>query len=135
MNKLTELFAFIEQHKNTPFAWGKFDCCLFAADAITLLTGNDPAAEFRGKYSTALGAKRVLKRYGNGDLVNTLIAKLGEPKAVLCVNRGDAVLINNNNDPAVGICLGNFVAVVTTDGLKTVALNKITLAWEVLCHP
>jgi len=138
MNNLTRLFAYIDANKNTPFEWGKFDCCLFAANAIKVATGSDIAADFRGKYNTARGAKKALKRYGNGDLISTVIAKLGDAKPPLQAKRGDLVLVDNLqggvNDPALGICLGHLVAVTTQTGLKTVELTRVTMAWEVLCH-
>lgn len=134
MKNLSALFAHIEQHQSTPFTWGEFDCCLFAADAVELMTGNDFAVDFRGKYNTKLGAARALKRYGQGDIISTVTAKLGEPKPVMLVKRGDVVLVDNNGDPALGICLGNCVSVVTAVGLCSLELSHIKKVWEVACH-
>lgn len=43
-----------------PFSWGEHDCCLFAADCVQAVTGVDVAADFRGTYTTPLGAKKPL---------------------------------------------------------------------------
>lgn len=52
--------------KASDFAWGTLDCCLFAADCAVAVCGTDPAEDYRGKYSTEIGAKRALvKRHGS----------------------------------------------------------------------
>ncbi len=49
-----------------PFLWGENDCCLFAADCCAAVCGVDPAADYRGRYTTETGAKRALaKRHGS----------------------------------------------------------------------
>lgn len=45
-----------------PFAWGAHDCALLVADAAEALTGVDPAADLRGRYSSEGGAHRLLMR-------------------------------------------------------------------------
>ena len=47
----------------TNFAWGIFDCCLFAADVVQAVTGIDPAAPYRG-YRGARQGMRLLRRAG-----------------------------------------------------------------------
>lgn len=42
------------------FAWGHWDCSLFCADVLAILTGNDFAAPYRGGYSDRETALRVL---------------------------------------------------------------------------
>jgi hypothetical protein len=49
---MTALEAYLEAAKRTPFAYGVMDCCLFVAGAIAAQTGSDPAAPYRGTYST-----------------------------------------------------------------------------------
>ena len=49
------LAEFIEARRLEPFAWGKNDCALFAADAVNLLIGVDYAESLRG-YTTERGA-------------------------------------------------------------------------------
>lgn len=52
--------------------YGATDCCLNAADAVLAMTDVDIAADFRGRYTTAGGAARALKRYGAGTLEATI---------------------------------------------------------------
>lgn len=58
------LAAFLERRTATPWAWGRADCALFAADWILEARGFDPAADWRGRYATALGCRRLLKKRG-----------------------------------------------------------------------
>jgi hypothetical protein len=58
------LGEFMEVAGRTPFAWGRHDCLLHPADWCRVAAGVDPAADFRGRYKTELGARRILKREG-----------------------------------------------------------------------
>jgi hypothetical protein len=58
------LSVYIEEKRSEPFAWGSNDCCLFAADWVQIATGHDIAAQWRGSYTTALGARRALDEGG-----------------------------------------------------------------------
>lgn len=58
------LGQFMETAGRTPFAWGRHDCLLFPAAWCRAVAGVDPAAGFRGRYRTELGARRILKREG-----------------------------------------------------------------------
>lgn len=54
---------------NTPFEWGKNDCCLMAANYVAATTGVDCAESFRGKYNTAIGAYRLLSKAGGMEAI------------------------------------------------------------------
>lgn len=51
----------------TAFAWGVADCLLSLADIVLDARGYDPAAPFRNRYSTRIGAVRVTRAYGGFD--------------------------------------------------------------------
>lgn len=51
----------------TPFIWGTADCLLSLADIILKARGYDPAAPFRDRYSSRIGAVRVTRNYGGFD--------------------------------------------------------------------
>lgn len=57
-----ELVAFIRDGGARAFAWGECDCCTWACDWVLERRGVDPAFRWRGRYRTALGAKRNLRR-------------------------------------------------------------------------
>lgn len=52
--------------------WGKDDCGLWFANIVVGALGYDPAAQFRGRYRTRIGARRVLGK--NGLLGNIKVA-------------------------------------------------------------
>lgn len=126
----TALAEYLEWCKDKPFVWGKHDCCLFAANAVVAMGGQDYAAEFRGKYTTAIGSARALKKYGQGDIASTLTAKLGQPCARLQARRGDFALLENDGNPALGIVF-NGVWYVGLNGLIKLPLNAASTFWSV----
>ena len=63
-----KLVTYLQENLDTPFKWGTFDCCLFAANAVHAMTGKDFAEPFRGKYTTEKGAAKALIKYGHGDI-------------------------------------------------------------------
>lgn len=65
------------------------------------MTGEDAGVGFRGRYSTAAGAARALRRYGAGTLEATIGSLLGEIQ-IGFARRGDLVLV----DGMVGVCVG-----------------------------
>ena len=85
------LAAYLEPLRTRPFAWGRHDCCTFAAGAVAAMTDVDPMPEFRGHYSTAIGSARALRRFGAGTLAATLDAKFEAVPASLA-QRGDIVM-------------------------------------------
>lgn len=122
------LAKFIQSHKNTPFAWGEHDCCLFAANAVKLITGIDYADRFRGKYTTQLGSVRALKRYGKGGIKETLDEVMGEPIPRLQCSRGDVVLIMLEQ-PTLGIYY-NGVWAPGLNGVVTFESPEVLCCWR-----
>ncbi len=61
------LHAAVAARRGQPFQWGENDCALFACDLVEAATGVDYAAPFRGRYRTAAGAARALKRFVAGS--------------------------------------------------------------------
>ena len=127
----TRLAAYLEPlMAGARFEWGQLDCALFAADAVLAMSGHDIAAPFRGKYSTAAGSARALKRYGAGDLKSTFDTLL-PPRPVGYARRGDVVM----SDGAVGVCMGAFALFIgieaDADGIYRCPRAEWTYAWGV----
>lgn len=95
------LHAYLAGLEGAVFAWGELDCALFAAGAVAAMTGIDPAAAYRGRYTTAVGSVRALRRYGAGSLADTISADFAE-RPVGHARRGDLVMV----DGMVGVCIG-----------------------------
>ena len=64
MNKAAALDAHLERAMNDLAFWGQGDCFLWPADWIERSGWPDPAGPWRGRYATALGAARIVRRAG-----------------------------------------------------------------------
>ena len=124
------LAAFLESRRDLPFAWGANDCCLFVADAVEAITGIDAAAPYRGRYSTAAGAYRALKKYGTGAIADAWSAHFTEIPTHE-IGRGDVVLFDNAGELASAISFGRKLWAVTDHGLITLPLSHAVRAWRV----
>lgn len=126
------LQAFIESRRETPFAWGSHDCALFAADWVASATGTDPAQGLRGRYRTARGAARLIKREGGLEAIAD--SRLGERIEPKLAQRGDVVLLEGSHGPTLGVCLGVDAAAPGEDGLMLVPMHNALAAWRTECH-
>ncbi|MBM6576338.1 hypothetical protein KCP91_08130 [Microvirga sp. SRT01] len=105
------LAAYLDPLRLRAFAWGRHDCCTFAAGAVEAMTGVDPMPEFRGHYTTARGSVRALRRIGRGTLAATLDAKFESVEPSLA-QRGDIIMSSG----LLGICFGAFLIAVGREG-------------------
>ena len=135
---LLQEFLLRAQYK--PFSYGSHDCCLFVADAINVMTGFDPAAEFRGRYHSRFGALRQIFAHGGrsvGDVAAYVARQCGFSEDVpMRARRGDMVLMEvrtDYGDSAAGIVgLNGASAIIVTEmGLWCVHLQFASRAWHV----
>lgn len=118
------LAAYLEPLRTRPFAWGEHDCCTFVAGAVEAMTGADPIPEFRGRYSSAAGSTKALKRYGAGTLEATLDTKVARVPASLA-QRGDVIMTGG----LLGICSGAFAIAVGAEGERDGLLKLERAGW------
>jgi hypothetical protein len=125
------LVTAIEAARQCPFQWGVHDCATWAFDLRRDLTGGeDVAALWRGRYRTALGAERVMRRLGWRSLEALARDLLGDPlPSVRLAQRGDLVLANTGL--GLGVCLGARAAGMAPSGLVFVPHAACALAWRV----
>ena len=125
------LAAAIDTARAKPFVWGVHDCPTFAFEVRMILTGGeDIAALWRARYTTALGGARVMRRLGWASLEEMGKSLLGEPRpAVLLAQRGDVVLAETGL--GFGICTGAHAIGMALEGLVAVPLSSCRLAWSV----
>lgn len=119
----------------TPFVWGKFDCCLFPADAIVEMTGVDIIPNFRGKYSTEDEALAIIDRAGfanSEDLGRSVAEKYGMQLITMDnVAKGDVILMKLEICSWFGVWNGWDISTVGTNGLVSFARKRGILAWRV----
>lgn len=106
--------------------WGANDCALFTCNWIRAISGHDPAAAFRGRYSTAKGSLRALRRYGQGELLATFSALMPPPVARLKARRGDACALWTEAGFALGLVADNRAVFLAPDkGLTLMPLTSL----------
>lgn len=115
----SRLHAFLEGAFDRPHAYASHDCLVgLTAGVLEALTGEDHAAEHRGKYRSQAGAVRHLKRLGYASPEALLDDRL-EAKPIAFAQRGDLVLVPGNliedmppswSIPAV--CYGDYALVI-----------------------
>lgn len=122
------LVTVIKAAEKRPFSWGKNDCCLFAADCVEAMCGEDFANEFRGKYDSETGAKKALLR-GGGSLERVLGRFLDEVSPTM-IQRGDVAVVENAGRRCAGVFYGGSVWVPGESGLVGLSGNLLS-AWRV----
>lgn len=112
------LTDFLTEANGRPFEWGTFDCFLFACDAVKVVTGEDPGAEFRGLYHDEMSAGQLIREKGGPkkiksyrDLAERGAEKHGfDPVEQLFARRGDIALAAIDGLQALGVCTGRTFA-------------------------
>lgn len=141
-----ELDAFLRDHMAKPFVWGSNDCCLFAANAIQAMTGEDIADDFRDKYDSQASAFALIKSVTGGDSVIDAIAHCatkhrltewlsadGKPLPLMA-RRGDLVAVRNADDEIIAGIVdlsGRYVACMGDRGIVRLPISNIIRAWHV----
>lgn len=123
------LIELIQARREEPFAWGSNDCCMWAADAVKVMTGRDPAEDLRGRYRSASGAARVLARLGG---IASAGARCGEEVPRLCAQVGDIGLVSSDGTrEALAVCIGEHWLAVVKNGLGLIDLDRVLKTWRV----
>jgi hypothetical protein len=122
------LINVIRAAEERPFLWGQHDCCLFAAECVQAMCGEDFAAGLRGTYSTANGAKRVLLTNG-GSLEKVLAQHLDEVPVKLA-QRGDIAVVLSAGNRCAGVVFGGAVFVPGDSGLVRMNVKPLSV-WRV----
>jgi len=132
MNIKRLLLEEYQRQRATPFAWGGADCLGFAADCAKLLTGNDPAAELRGKYDSEIAAKRIMVERGwqtLGDVAASMFPEI--PVAV--ARSGDwAFVVNDDGSETLGVVGGALILARTKEGAGFQPLTQASRAFCVV---
>jgi hypothetical protein len=123
----------LDAAREQEFSWGTLDCCQWAGLAVEAQTGVNPIAHIRGKYRTAIGAKRVLNRDFGGSLRAGVTLSMGDPVPPLMAGRGDLVLVDLDGTECVGVVdlSGERIAAIGLHGLEFVPLTAAVAAWKV----
>lgn len=132
---MTDALAdFLRRDARRSFAWGECDCLIRLADWGMHLTGQDAAAPWRGRCSSALGAARILKREGGiVAVVNKAFASLGFLRTERA-GRGDIAIVEAREGMTGAIVLaeseeGMALVSMPRFGALRVARARLVGAW------
>lgn len=122
----------VERHMALPGEWGVSDCLLTAGDAIEAVTGVDILAEFRGRYSTEIGAARLMRKHGceNVDDVFRVFFSL-PPVGRLMAQRGDVGTVMQGGQLTAGFMTERGFAAKGEHGLVFHDITEIVAAFKV----
>ncbi|WP_113154788.1 hypothetical protein [Nitratireductor sp. OM-1] len=127
------LADYFSQVQGRPFAWGSFDCALFAAGAVEAMTGVDFAKGYRGAYTTLAGGLRLLRTEGfetHADFAAAHLTEIHPSKAQV----GDiaAIAVSDAGLFALGVVQGARIIFLRPEGgLGTTDLLQAERAFRV----
>ena len=129
---------FLIASRARPFVWGQWDCCLFVADAIRAITGEDLACGLRARYSSLREARWILRaRYGSASIersVAKLFSVAGLPEvSPRFAHRGDPVIARGGSDFQIGVVGLNGSIVINSErhGLIDIPPSLAVRAWHI----
>ena len=129
MNRLDNWPALLAQYflekKDQPFVWGKNDCCRFADGAVIAITGHSMMQSF--DYTTEKQALRLLKT----RLEELTSKELGQSIKPAFAQRGDVVLVQRGEMPALAICDGAVWHGAGQFGIESGSMAEVICAWKV----
>jgi hypothetical protein len=121
----------VERARHEPYRLGRHDCAIWAARVVARITGQDFGAGLAGGYSSKSGAMRLMRELG-GNLREAVTRRVGQPTVPpLQVPRGGPALwMDAKGEEHLGVCLGDRVATLATDGLSFVSLGDCACGWR-----
>lgn len=133
------LDSFLRANEHRKFQYGSWDCCLFVADAIFVMTMVDVAEEFRGKYANRRTAMLQAAGKCGRKSVGKLAEKVFESHNMtsvlnpLAARRGDVALMQRGRSYSLGIVgLNGLDVIIVSDlGLWRLPLASAARAWRV----
>jgi hypothetical protein len=134
MNRYTKLALFLQEKQSQPFDWAGNNCCFFACDWLAMLTGDDPAKDYRPRITSALTAARTLEQEGGVDGIASAIceARGWRNVGVTMAQRGDIVVGVFEGADALGVCDGAHSWFAGKHGLQAIStIHQCRKAWKI----
>ena len=116
------LTRYVTEVACTGFAHGSHDCALFAAGAVEAITGIDPGARWRGRYSSFKGGLKLVRKDGFTDHV-AVMRRHCPPIQRGAVLAGDLAVIGTGREAALGVVQGALIYVLRETGLGLMPLG------------
>ena len=119
------LAKYFAEKKDKPFIWGENDCCRFADGAVIAITGQSMMTSFN--YANEKQALRLLKT----RLEELTSKELGQSIKPAFAQRGDVVLIQRGEMPALAVCDGSVWHGAGLTKMETGQMLEAICAWKV----
>lgn len=119
---LQPLQTFIAKTGSLPFEYGQLDCSIWVADWCVIFFGHDPAAEFRGVFSTARESAALFK----GRLIDVYDERLEIPRQEASV-AGDVGIVELRRRHLGAIFTGAHWAIKTRDAVALLAVEPVAI--------
>lgn len=128
----SSLSTYIDGAFRRPFAYGEFDCTLFAAGAVEAMTGVNLYADFLGRYRTLRGGLLQLKKLGFDNQVDYVASLFTEVHPSMA-QVGDIAIIDTDIGHGLGMVQGSRIYVTRPGalGLGLVDLLRASRAFRV----
>lgn len=120
-----------EQINVTP-EWGVSDCLMVCGDAMSAIIGFNPLEEFKGTYTTEMGAAKKLRANGCENVQDVFANYLGlEPVNRLQAQIGDVGVTLINGELTAGYYSPMGFVVKSPSGLAIVDILEVIEAYKV----
>lgn len=121
-----------EKHRLIPFSWnGNGHCLSFPADVALAITGKDPIAQVRGRFSSEREALELMLAHGCKSL-SDIARKLFPEIPIVKARAGDWALVKNaDGTEGMGVIIGHQIAVRAQAGMGIVPLTWAVAAYRV----
>ena len=117
--------------RRSPFLWGQTDCLMAVANHVRDVTGRDPAAPWRGRYSDRAGAETLMTAHGGGlALAMYAMAVIGMTRAAN-PRAGDPVVCKIGGHEVAGLWTGDRVAFMAEPRGMIEVRSTILGAWAI----
>jgi hypothetical protein len=137
-----ELAKYIDECRGKAFDLGSHDCMIFASDCVRVQTGQDVFVDFRGDYSTPLGALMHYRARAKGlgfpdgvsviDILDDRLARFEGPYPPRgCITARDVTDQNVGTGYSLGVCLRRHSAFLYETGMVFLDREPDDLYWSV----
>lgn len=115
------------------FTWNGWDCGLLCAAWVERMRGVDPATRWRGRYRSALGCARLVKREGGLVAVFDKSLKPLGIERTEAPQRGDIVVVKTAQGDTGAVVLGTLIMMAAARGivLRQRSAVPIQAAWRI----
>lgn len=126
----SRLVAVVDAAMREPIVWGQRDCALFMGDIVEAIIGTNPAASFRGTYSTRDDGFAALNAAGYADIAD-FVSKHFEEIHPSQARRGDIAIVREGDIALAGFFEKERIGALALTGYATVPRARAERAFKV----